>query len=352
MHNGQWAVIFGNGFESSTGDAGIYIMLVNPTDGARSFYYLSTGKAGSNGIAYVSSADLDGDHVTDYVYAGDLLGNIWRFDVTSDDADSWAAGEVPLFTAPSGQPITTRLVVASGPSALGPQQLMIAFGTGQKTPFTNTEPVSYKSGTQSLYGIWDWNMAAWNAKSGAQYASLADTATGLSPNTVKKTNLQKQTFTVNGAGNRDITANAVVCWKGSTACATPTDNTKFGWYADLPGSGEQIVFNPQLLGSAFVVNSVVPASNSILSCTTNTDTGYTYAISVMNGGAFNNFFPQYNDTIAAGVKTDATGTSFPVMTPDGETYLVYQTVRNSHQTKKVNLPKNIKADRLTWIELR
>ena len=37
-------------------------------------------------------------------------------------------------------------------------------------------------------------------------------------------------------------------------------NTKLGWYVNLPGSSEQIVFNPQLLGSAFVVNSAVPGS--------------------------------------------------------------------------------------------
>jgi type IV pilus assembly protein PilY1 len=113
------------------------------------------------------------------------------------------------------------------------------------------------------------------------------------------------------------------------------------------------VFNPQLLGTAFVVNSTVPASNSVLSCTTNPDTGYTYAVAVMNGGAFNKFFPQYkDDVIAAGVETDATGTSFPVMTADGATWLVYQTVKDQHKTTKVNLPPNTKTSRLTWIELR
>ena len=352
LHNGKWGVIFGNGLGSTSGDAGIYVMVVDPTSGTRTFYYLSTGKSGSNGIAYVSPADLDGDHITDYVYAGDLLGNIWRFDLTSNTPASWAVGSAPLFTAPAGQPITTRLVIASGPTTLGPQQLMIAFGTGKKTPFTNANPVSYASGTQSLYGVWDWNFATWNASSAAQYTSLTSAGTGLtSPYTVKVADLQQQTFTVASTSlNRDIATNAVVCWKSSTACTS--GNTKFGWYANLPGSGEQVVFNPQLLGAAFVVNSAVPASNSILSCTTNTDTGFTYAVSVMSGGAYTNFFPQYNDTIAAGVETDATGTSFPVMTADGSTWLVFQTVKDIHDTKKVNLPPNTKTNRLTWIELR
>ena len=142
-----------------------------------------------------------------------------------------------------------------------------------------------------------------------------------------------------------------MCWKGSAACST--GNTQFGWYSNLPGTSEQIVFNPQLLGSAFVVNSAVPASNSILSCTTNTDTGFTYAIQIMSGGVIKNVFPQYNDVFAAGVETDATGTSFPVTTGvDNATWLVYQTVKDSHETLKVNLPANTKTDRLTWIQLR
>ncbi len=85
LHNGNWAVIFGNGFGSNSGDAGIYIMSIDNTTGAQTFYYLSTNTAGGNGIAYATPADMDGDHITDYVYAGDLLGNVWRFDLTSNN---------------------------------------------------------------------------------------------------------------------------------------------------------------------------------------------------------------------------------------------------------------------------
>ncbi len=46
FHNGQWGAVLGNGFNSATGDAGIYIMLV-PTSGTPStstinLYYIST----------------------------------------------------------------------------------------------------------------------------------------------------------------------------------------------------------------------------------------------------------------------------------------------------------------------
>jgi type IV pilus assembly protein PilY1 len=379
LHNGSWGVIFGNGFGSQSGDAGIYVMIVsgNGAGVTTTFYYLSTGTAGTNnGIAYTTPADLDGDHITDYVYAGDLNGNVWRFDLTSNDPANWGLSRCldyptcntvttgPLFST-GGQPITSQLIVASGPSAMGPSQIVVAFGTGQKTLFTNANPTTYVSGTQDLYGFWDWNMASWNAKGSAQYASLVLSqlpGTLASPYAITKTNLQQQTFSVNMTagityGDRDIAANQTVCWQGTNACASGND--QFGWYADLPGSSEQIVFNPELLSGAFLVNSTVPPNNSVLSCKTTTETGYTYAVDVMSGGAFTNFFPNYNDTTAAGVNTNATGTSFPVQTGNGQFWLVYQTYAPGTPgftppppPLPVDPPPNTTGHRLTWIQLR
>jgi type IV pilus assembly protein PilY1 len=55
MHNGQWAIIFGNGLGSGT-TAGVYIGLINATTGAVTFQFLDTNVGGNtaataNGIA-------------------------------------------------------------------------------------------------------------------------------------------------------------------------------------------------------------------------------------------------------------------------------------------------------------
>ena len=78
-----------------------------------------TGSTTNNGIAFASPADLDGDHIIDYVYAGDLQGNVWRFDLTSTSETSWAVSTVsgnpaPVFKTASGQPITTAIVRRRG----------------------------------------------------------------------------------------------------------------------------------------------------------------------------------------------------------------------------------------------
>ena len=117
----------------------------------------------------------------------------------------------------------TGMVVASGsPSPGMTPQVMVLFGTGQKNPLTNTQGATYATGTQSLYGVWDWNMAAWNSVSGATYASLANNNPAVpsggsaGTNTLQQANLQQQTVTVNtSTGNRDILTNATLCWAGN-----------------------------------------------------------------------------------------------------------------------------------------
>jgi len=369
-------MIFGNGIGSSTGDAGIFIMTIDPNTAARTFYYLSagTGSAASpNGIAFVSPADLDADHITDYVYAGDLQGNLWRFDLTSSNESSWAMSPGPLFKTPAGQPITTGIAIASGaPSPGMQQQLMLLFGTGQKTPLTNTSPATYASGAQGLYGVWDWNMGAWNAYASVQYASLAAAATGLSsPYTLSVANLQQQIVTVNPTtSDREITTNSTICWAGQSSCAT---GLQFGWYLNLPGTQEQIIYTPELVLQALTVNSVVPASSSPTSCSLPTDTGFTYVVSAMTGGAFNQVFlppseatnsaintnPRYTDSVAVGIQTNATGTSFVTSNAAGTRFLVYETNQLGSASGNIvggtlglNLPANTTGRRLSWIERR
>ena len=316
LHNGNWGVIFGNGFGSASGDAGIYVMSIDSTTAAKTIYYLSTNTAGGNGIAYVASTDLDGDHITDYVYAGDLQGNVWRFDLTNSDPTQWAASATPLFTTLSGQPITSQLLVISNNLVAGAPRLMIEFGTRQRTQITNAAPETFASGAQAIYAVWDWNMTAWNSLSASQYASLAG------PFTLGPSNLLAQTFSINATtGVREESSALPVCWQGSSTCSS--GNIKFGWSANLPGSGEQVIFNPVFFKGAFMVNSTVPANNALASCTNNQDSGYTYALAVANGGVFTNTFPTFTrngvlitDSIASHVETNATGSVYIVTTAE------------------------------------
>ena len=190
FHNGQWGAVFGNGWcfrktnspatqddascqASASGHAGIYVMLLDK-DGVPSFRFLDTGNGNGsndkpNGIAQVTPADLDGDHITDYVYAGDLLGNVWRFDLTSSDVTQWAASSTPLFSTPSGQAITTQITVASSKSPNDKfPRIMLNFGTGIQVPQTLTDAARFAGSTQSLYAWRQYRARRWQRDYGIQ----------------------------------------------------------------------------------------------------------------------------------------------------------------------------------------
>ncbi len=383
LHNGQWAAIFGNGFGSASGDAGIYVMTIDQATGATTFYYLSTGTgsaASPNGIAYVTAADLDGDHITDYVYAGDLQGNVWRFDLTAATPSSWAVRSGALFKTQAGQPITTPLIVATAQLTPGAPSVLLSFGTGQRTQITTTTPTTYSTATQSLYGVWDWDFSTWNAHSASIYSSLsaaqmaAAAGSATAPLTYAK--LQAQTFAAGATAGTVDTSNATVNWAECTTTSPITCGaTAFGWYVNLPGtsgtgSAEQIVSNPILYQQALIVNSVIPASNSPLSCSSSTDQGITYVISVTSGGTFTTStgtrtsgFLNHTDTAMVGLLTNQTGALTILSTGSGSTYAIGQNLTPTSGTSGalpappgsaigLNLPTNTKINRVTWTQVR
>ena len=170
MNDGKWYAVFGNGYNStekdksfsSTGDAVVFIV---DLETGKKVAKLSTkvgtkedptGKGRPNGIAEITMVDQNSDHIADYIYAGDLFGNIWKFDITGSTTQSWKLA-YKLFTACSGscktkadrQSVTAPLGIGPHPSKSG---LMLYFGTGKRLEAlddTNTQTV------ESLYGIWD-----------------------------------------------------------------------------------------------------------------------------------------------------------------------------------------------------
>ncbi len=160
-----WVVIFGNGYDSEDGKASLYIL--NAEDGTL-LKKIDTGVGPFNGLSTPNVVDENNDLKADYVYVGDLLGNMWKFDLTSKDYHDWqvaycdnastiyhcnstVTGMVPrpLFAGLTDQPITAAPDVTASESGYGN---MVIFGTGKylgEPDLTSTAP-------QSIYGIWDW----------------------------------------------------------------------------------------------------------------------------------------------------------------------------------------------------
>ncbi|MDP2326385.1 MAG: PilC/PilY family type IV pilus protein, partial [Gammaproteobacteria bacterium] len=72
MYNGKWAAIVSNGYNSSTGNAVLFVIDLETGVKIKEF---DTGVGSDNGLASATPVDVDGDRITDYIYAGDLKGN-------------------------------------------------------------------------------------------------------------------------------------------------------------------------------------------------------------------------------------------------------------------------------------
>lgn len=360
LHDGNWAVIFGNGRNSATGTAGIFVMSVDRASGARTFRFTDTGvksTTNKNGIDQVTSADLDGDHVTDYIYAGDNLGNMWRFDLTNRDPKVWVTSKPNLmFKTPGGQPISTKVLVSSALPRSGQPRVLVSFGTGRRTPQTLSGAAAYASGAQALYGIWDWDMQAWNNNSNTQYATLPG------PNAYTASDLQVQTITQSTGGSGDISGyrtvtQNTVCWKGSTTCTA--NNTKFGWQLTLPGAGEQIIYNPVFGYGSMLINTSIPGVDNPLECVSEPATGFTMALSIETGGAPATSMFATAATAAsipptktiAGIGLNATG-SPSIVTAFNKPFLVQQTVSTKGIVTQIDPPPQGTGKRVTWVKLR
>jgi type IV pilus assembly protein PilY1 len=347
---------------------------------------LGTGQSGnSDGIATATAADLDGDHVVDFIYAGDLLGNVWRFDMTSSSPSSWAVQTVgstptPTFTTGTGQPITTKLMVAAVPSTPS-TRVMIEFGTGQLTQFTNTAGPIYRSTQQSLYGIWDWNLVAWNAHNSTQFGVLPITGFTAPPALSGTGSLQQQTIVSYSSTTdyRTVSSNAL-CWADTSACSS---NRQYGWYlalasgyetgnattspdVNLPTAAasttvpsvpvfEQVLYNPLLVDGTFIVNTTIPSTNSVANCNPTSAGGWTMAINPATGGAFTNAY--FNSTttntslVTNGLALSCTGTP-SIVNSGTKVFLVTQIVAGTGAVTQIFPPGGTSGKRLTWIETR
>ena len=236
MQNGKWAAVFGNGY-NNTGSGHAVLFIVDIEDGTliRKIDTLAGSIATPNGLATAAPVDVDGDRTVDYVYAGDLLGNLWKFDVRDSDPTLWVVDyNTPLFTTlgtdGNPQPITTQPEVGlhpefdTGSDRFSNGGLMIYFGTGQYLETSDNEVASVQ--TQTFYGVWDPDK---NALPPALVRAnlLAQTIEAEGPVTI---GTPPVTFTV-----RVTTDNGPIKWRPDPTVDSAGDHV--GWFMDLIVSG-------------------------------------------------------------------------------------------------------------------
>jgi type IV pilus assembly protein PilY1 len=122
-----WVVIFTSGYDNADGYG--YLYLVNAATGTL-LQKIRTSSP-SSGLARASAYVQDyTDYTTNSVYAGDLNGQVWRFDLTEITGNYPAPSLLAIVTDPSGvaQPVTSPPLIEIHPVT---RQRYVMFGTGQ-----------------------------------------------------------------------------------------------------------------------------------------------------------------------------------------------------------------------------
>ena len=174
-----------------------------------------------------------------------MLGNLWKFDLRNASPAAWTA--TLLFSARAGggtgavQPITGGIGVATDSKT---NKRWLFFGTGRL--LTTADGSDLSANAQGMYGI-------------------IDDGTGTA---VAYSDLVQRSLTGTGV-TRAADATAVL----------PTGRK--GWYINLPGAGERIVQDAQVVSNVLVTASMMPTGNGCDS----SGTGYINAVDAFTGAS-------------------------------------------------------------------
>lgn len=287
LHSGHWAVVTGNGYDSDSGRAAL--MLIDIATGDLIKKIPTAAADANNGLSSVRVADNNSDGFADFVYAGDLKGNLWRFDLIDTSKKDpllresnintsnykLSFGGNPLYTARNAsnevQPITAPPSLVRHPSMKG---YIVMFGTGRY--FREADKSTEENDIiQTLYGVWDRKTAGENTTS-------AD-----APSLERSSDLQQQSFSNTTATfqNGDETITKIVRTLTNTPIAWRNGSVgKYGWYLDMSvgstANGERIVNEMAARGQVLFVSSLTPSNDP---CIAGLE-GWTYGINPFTGG--------------------------------------------------------------------
>ncbi len=261
-NTGQDVVIVGNGY-NNTGSGTATLYIINAIDG-KLIREIDTGVAGvsgPNGLSSPVTVDSNGDGKADAVYAGDIDGNMWKFDISSTSSSSWT--KTLIYTTSPKQAITSSPDVAQHPNG----GYIVDFATGRMLTVADQTDIS----TFYVYGIWDGAPAS-------------------------NTTLQTQTITER---NYIPTAGATSTFRVRNATANTLNwsaGGHKGWSVALPQSngkgGERVVGdNVTIANNHFYFNATNPNvvyTPSGLATNSGTGENWIMELNYLTGGSPNN----------------------------------------------------------------
>ncbi|MGD9355959.1 MAG: PilC/PilY family type IV pilus protein [Chromatiales bacterium] len=207
MEDDAWYLVTGNGFLPDNRDACLYLVPLADISNT-SPIRIRVPERATGGLAAPAVIDSDGNGKADIAYAGDLAGNLWKFDLVNR-----SIAEHQLYDAGEKQPVTTRPEVAAHPDG----GFMVYFGTGSLL----SDKDAANMDRQSIYAIHDYPGRS---------------------RTVVETDLQSSA----DLELEEVLAHGKRLRVGGSH--RPTPSATRGWKVDLPEAGERLLQRPLLRG--------------------------------------------------------------------------------------------------------
>lgn len=272
--DGKWVVAVTSGYNNTSPGNGTGHLFVLDAANGNVLSDISNGVgsvATPSGLAQVAgfASSPVKNNTSDYVYGGDLLGNLWRFDMMT--------GTVTLITTlvdgnGDAQPITVIPTLGEAEN-----KRVVYVGTGKFIEPEDLLPVNYKQ--QTLYAIKDDN--------------ISSTVVGI------RSQMVEQTLSTVGL-TRESSSHGVD-W-----------GSKLGWFVDLD-SGERQNVKATLISGVLFVPTIVPPSGL---CDLN-GKGWLNVFDYKTGGAVDS---SLSNVVSTQVSSPIAGLYFTFPTPlPGET---------------------------------
>lgn len=251
LNDNNWYVVLPNGYNSTNGKAALFMLPVNrhATWAGGSYLKLIADAVGSNGLSDMNHLDVNKDGKPDFIYAGDLKGNLWRFDISSSNSSSWSVKR--LFRAVGQDSLPQPIVLPpevnqhpglSSRSMLQPN-VMLTFAGGKFIESCDKDSAgcSGQSQTRTLYSVWDFGSDICNR------GELAAVTAGYQPETgLPKT---RHYFDYGSGSLLSVPVSNAACVSTGNRVLTSLDGKqaynlsdyKLGYYFDLVLPQENIV---------------------------------------------------------------------------------------------------------------
>ena len=218
-----WVVLVTSGYNNTAGDGRGHLYVLSIADGSVIADLATTaGSAATpSGLAHVSAFtdNSRASAVAKYAYGGDLLGNLWKFDLSGASAASWSVSQFAVVRDGTGNPQPIAAAPELGNIDGKP---LVSVGTGKLLGDSDVTNMS----VQSIYTMLDNGTALGDVRGGS---------------------LVRRTAVVGANQNRTITGDPID-W-----------SSKRGWYLDLPGLGERANTDPSIAFGALVFTTNEPS---------------------------------------------------------------------------------------------